>query len=171
MNNSRKTSKPRQLEGNGWQQMTQIVQFHETRLNRIDNYIKSKEMTKQELNNEDSGDLEQRVETLEEHSIIVTNTMEKNSKSLSDFSTDFAKAMTKSNKESAEQKKLATATRTFPTKLAVMTEKFRLLEEKVEELMNKLETLETKSDNKKSNNITLDIEENDESEDEEKLEQ
>ena len=39
MNNSRKTSNPRQLEGNGWQQMTQIVNFHETRLNRIDNFI------------------------------------------------------------------------------------------------------------------------------------
>lgn len=150
----------RQLEGNGWQQMTQIVNFHETRLNRIDKYIKSKkEMGKQESNNEDNVDLEQRVETLEEHSIIVTNNMEKNGKSLFDFSSEFAKAMTKSNKSEADTKKLATATRTFPTKLAVMTEKFRLLEEKVEELMNKIETLEKKHEDKKFNNITLDIEE------------
>ena len=151
--------KTRQLEGNGWQQMTQIVNFHETRLNRIDNFISSKEMGNQQSNNEDSGDLEKRVETLEEHSIIVTNNMEKNGKSLFDFSSEFAKAMTKSNKSEADTKKLATATRTFPTKLAVMTEKFRLLEEKVEELMNKIETLEKKHEDKKINNITLDIEE------------
>ena len=162
MNNSRKTSKPRQLEGNGWQQMTQIVNFHETRLNRIDNFIRSKEMGNKQSNNEGSGDLEKRVETLEEHSIIVTNNMEKNGKSLSDFSAELAKSITKSSKSAADTKKLATATRTFPTKLAVMTEKFRLLEEKVEELMNKIETLEKKPEDKKSNNITLDIEETDE---------
>jgi len=162
MNNSRKTSNPRQLEGNGWQQMTQIVNFHEKRLNRIDNFIRSKEMGNKQSNNEGGGDLEKRVETLEEHSIIVTNNMEKNGKSLSDFSAEFAKSITKSSKSAADTKKLAIATRTFPTKLAVMTEKFRLLEEKVEELMNKIETLEKKPEDKKSNNITLDIEETDE---------
>ena len=31
---------PRQLDGSGWQQMTQIVEFHETRLNRLDSFAK-----------------------------------------------------------------------------------------------------------------------------------
>jgi len=146
---------PRQLDGSGWQQMTQIVEFHETRLNRLDSFAKE---TFSKTGDGDSG-MEERVQTLEEHSEIVMSSIEETSKTLSDMSANIANGITKSNKSLAESKKLTTSARMLPTKLAVVTEKFRLLSDKVEELMEKITALEGRLDEKTMNNITLNIDE------------
>ena len=145
----------RQLDGSGWQQMTQIVEFHETRLNRLDSFAKE---TLSKTGGSDDG-LEERVQTLEEHSEMVMSSIEETSKTLSDMSANIANGITKSNQSLAESKKLTTSARMLPTKLAVVTEKFRLLSDKVEELMEKITALEGRLDEKTMNNITLNIDE------------
>jgi len=145
----------RQLDGSGWQQMTQIVEFHETRLNRLDSFAKE---TLSKKGGDDNG-LEERVQTLEEHSEFVISSNEKTSKSLSEMSAIISNGISKSNKSLAESKKLITSARILPTKLAVVTEKFRLLSDKVEELMEKITALEGRLDEKTMNNITLNIDE------------
>merc|ERR1712166_62052 len=144
----------RQLDGTAWQQMTQIVEFHETRLNRLDAFAK-------ETSSKTGGDseMEERVQTLEEHSEIVMSSIEQTSKTLSEMSASIANGITKSNKSLAESKKLITSARILPTKLTVVTEKFRLLSDKVEELMEKITALEERLDEKTMNNITLNIDE------------
>jgi len=148
-------NKNRQLDGTPWQQMTQIVEFHETRLNRLDAFAKET-LSK---TGGDSGEMEERVQTLEEHSVIVMSSIEETSKTLSEMSASIANGITKSNKSLAESKKIITSARILPTKLAVVTEKFRLLSDKVEELMEKITALEERLDEKTMNNITLNIDE------------
>ena len=144
----------RQLSGNGWQQLTQIVEFHEKRLNRLDKFAGETVKSKKEGGD---SELEERLVNLEEHSNIVMTSMEQNTENMAEISTSVANGITKSNKSLAESKKIATSTRVFPAKLSVMTEKFRVLSEKVEGLIGKIEELEQQLSNKSMNNITFDI--------------
>ena len=151
----------KELSGSPWQQMTQIIRFHETRLNRLENYVKEKG-----LETEGGGDFSDRLIGIEEHMNIVMESLQASAVNVQKIGGEVSKANKASLTALDESRKVSTTARTFPTKVAVLQEKCRLLDEKVEKMSQTIIALESKLEQ----NITLDIHENDDVEDAEDAE-
>lgn len=147
MNNNSK-----ELSGTPWQQMTQIITFHETRLNRLEKYANEKEKGS---NPESGGDLSDRLIGMEEHMNIVMESLQASAENVQKIGGEVSKANKASLTALDESRKVSTTARTFPTKVAVLQEKCRLLDDKVEKMLQTISALESKLEH----NLTLDINE------------
>ena len=156
----------RELKGSALQQAWQVLQFHETRLNRISNWIEENEQqTIEKKSTDEDGDFEERVSGIEENLAVIMESIQNATVTSSD-ATNEAKTASKTAKLAlTELKKANTLSRTFPTKLSVVEEKFRLLSEKVNKVLTPVENDEEVKDNvddtdeNSSGQISLDISE------------
>tara|TARA_B110000858_G_scaffold70856_1_gene82267 strand:- start:4636 stop:5103 length:468 start_codon:yes stop_codon:yes gene_type:complete len=153
MNNNSK-----ELSGTPWQQMSQIITFHETRLNRLEKYTNEKE---KRSNPESSSDFTDRLVGMEEHMNIVMESLQASAENVQKIGGEVSKANKASLTALDETRKVSTTARTFPTKVAVLQEKCRLLDDKVEKMSQMITALESKL----AQNVTLDV--NEDTEDEE----
>lgn len=142
----------RQLGGNGWQQMSQILGFHEQRLNRLDGTMG--EVVGNTDSTNDDG-VTERVTSVEDNMGVVMASLEASALNIVKIGSVVDGANSSSQKALGDVKKLETTVRNFPTKLAVVTEQFRLLTAKVDDLLAKMDKLEEKLEK----NVTLTVSE------------
>ena len=143
----------RQLPGNGFQQATQILQFHEKRLNKLDTAMVS--VMKNIGGGGGSDEVGERVSSVEDSMGVVMASLEASAQNVVKIGSVVDAAHSASEKALGDTKKLETTVRNFPTKLAVVTEQFRLLTSKVEGLLSKVTALEEKMEK----NVTLSVSE------------
>ena len=150
----------RQLGGNGWQQMSQVLGFHEQRLNRLDSTMG--EVVGNTGSTNDDG-VTERVTSVEDNMGVVMASLEASAQNIVKIGSVVDGANSSSQKALGDVKKLETTVRNFPTKLAVVTEQFKLLTVKVDDLLAKVSKLEEKLEK----NVTLTVSETTEDEGEE----
>jgi hypothetical protein len=143
----------RQLPGNGFQQMSQILQFHEKRLNKLDTAMSG--VIDTVGGGGGSDEVGERVSSVEDSMGVVMASLEASAQNVVKIGSVVDAAHSASEKALGDTKKLETTVRNFPTKLAVVTEQFRLLTSKVEGLLSKVTALEEKMEK----NVTLSVSE------------
>jgi len=143
----------RQLPGNGFQQMSQILQFHEKRLNKLDTAMGG--VIDTVGGGGGSDEVGERVSSVEDSMGVVMASLEASAQNVVKIGSVVDAAHSASEKALGDTKKLETTVRNFPTKLAVVTEQFRLLTSKVECLLSKVTALEEKMEK----NVTLSVSE------------
>ena len=143
----------RQLPGNGFQQMSQILQFHEKRLNKLDTAMSG--VIDTVGGGGGSDEVGERVSSVEDSMGVVMASLEASAQNVVKIGSVVDAAHSASEKALGDTKKLETTVRHFPTKLAVATEQFRLLTSKVEGLLSKVTALEEKMEK----NVTLSVSE------------
>tara|TARA_R110001592_G_scaffold266672_1_gene532390 strand:+ start:1024 stop:1503 length:480 start_codon:yes stop_codon:yes gene_type:complete len=143
----------RQLPGNGFQQMSQILQFHEKRLNKLDTAMGG--VIDTVGGGGGSDEVGERVSSVEDSMGVVMASLEASAQNVVKIGSVVDAAHSASEKALGDTKKLETTVRNFPTKLAVVTEQFRLLTSKVEGLLSKVTALEEKMEK----NVTLSVSE------------
>ena len=102
-----------------------------------------------------SDEVGERVSSVEDSMGVVMASLEASAQNVVKIGSVVDAAHSASEKALGDTKKLETTVRNFPTKLAVVTEQFRLLTSKVEGLLSKVTALEEKMEK----NVTLSVSE------------